>query len=213
MMERSGVGTLACNATLAYTQVGHRPAGYSGRGCHIAQSLASPNNAYMTAPQGWQRQQRRRDRRQLAPPMARKQAKGVSGGKGFAKDARGFTPKPVEPAAEQSSEAAGAQEPIGGSGRQLGSAPATQPPAAPTFSASPVGALPAVDRGRVLAVCAQVSVLVAALGLGLRQLAPAISPAVKDGRVESVEALLNCESCVCTHSRGRLSATQHVGSI
>ena len=53
--------------------------------------------------------------------------------------------------------------------------------AAPATAASPAGALPAVDRGRVLAVCAQVSVLVAALGVGLRQLAPAISPAIKDG--------------------------------
>lgn len=50
-----------------------------------------------------------------------------------------------------------------------------------------------MDRGRVLAVCAQVSVLVAALGVGLRQLAPAISPAVKDGHGDAVEALLDCE--------------------
>ena len=66
--------------------------------------------------------------------------------------------------------------------------------AAPAASAQPAGqALPAVSRGRIFAVCAQVSVLVATLGFVLRQVAPAISPAVKDGQGEAVEALLDCE--------------------
>lgn len=55
------------------------------------------------------------------------------------------------------------------------------------------GGLPAVSRGRIFAVCAQVSVLVATAGFVLRQVAPAISPAVKDGQGEAVEALLDCE--------------------
>ena len=56
--------------------------------------------------------------------------------------------------------------------------------------------LPAVSRERVLGVCAQVSGLVAVFGLGLRQLAPAISPAARDGHAELVTALTACESRV-----------------
>jgi hypothetical protein len=75
--------------------------------------------------------------------------------------------------------------------------------------------LPSVDRGRIFAVCAQVSLLVTALGFGLRAVAPAISPAVADGQAERVEALLQCEyplppSCIlrlCLHLQSVLPHT------
>ena len=70
---------------------------------------------------------------------------------------------------------------------------AAPPPAEPAAAAAQNGALPAVERGRVLAVCTQVSVVVAALGFGLRWAAPLVSPAVRDGYSETVTALLDCK--------------------
>ena len=60
-------------------------------------------------------------------------------------------------------------------------------------------ALPAVSRGQVLATCTQISLLLAAAGLGLHELTPLIPPALRVGQEEAVQALLQCE---CRQSRG-----------
>jgi hypothetical protein len=57
--------------------------------------------------------------------------------------------------------------------------------------------LPVVSKGQIIAVCTQVSVLVTVLAFGLRQVAPAIAPAVKDGQAAAVANLLQCELLGC----------------
>lgn len=59
------------------------------------------------------------------------------------------------------------------------------------------GVLPVVSKGQIIAVCTQVSVLVTVLAFGLRQVAPAIAPAVKDGQAAAVANLLQCELPHC----------------
>lgn len=61
--------------------------------------------------------------------------------------------------------------------------------------------LQAAPRDEVIAACLQTSALIAVLGFGLHQLAPLISPAVRDGGDEALKALLQCEflffECEC----------------
>lgn len=110
-------------------------------------------------------------------PKQQPKQKQQQGGKGF-----GGSVAPAQPAVP---------EPTAATEGQANAAPGSQQPAgaAPTDS----GVLPSVSRGRIFAVCAQVSVLVTTLGFGLRQVAPAISPAVGGGQADTVEALLDCE--------------------
>ena len=133
-------------------------------------------------------------------------------GKGFGK---GAPTKADAPQQEQQPQQALAQQQQ--QQQQPAASTAVPPaPAAPqegsaSAAAQPAGqALPAVGRGRIFAVCAQVSVLVATLGFVLRQVAPAISPAVKDGQGEAVEVLLDCEWAAARY-RGS-ECTDHTGS-
>ena len=120
-------------------------------------------------------------------------------GKGFGAPAPSPQP-PVETSAPQSPGMATATS-------SSKAAPAAAPPAAAATSQLPPqaapaaapAALPTVGRGRIFAVCAQVSVLVTALAFGLRQVAPLVSPAVRDGQAAAVEALLDCECPAATH--------------
>ncbi len=109
-----------------------------------------------------------------------------AGDKGFGKPS---TASPTNPLPEQPVVAA-PDDTSAATTSQSGDTPAL---GASTIAGGEGAALPAVSRGRIFAVCAQVSVLVTALAFGVRQLAPAISPAVGDGQAEAVEALLNCE--------------------
>lgn len=119
-------------------------------------------------------------------------AKKQRGGKGFG---GGSAPAPVQDPSDLPAEQSPPQvqqeqqaPAVGGSGSGTGSGGGAGGAPAPRTE------LPAVGRGRIFAVCAQVSLLVAVAGAGLRQVAPAISPAVGDGQGEAVEALLACES-------------------
>ena len=158
--------------------------------CAIVRELCAPQglgvglNAPAAGLQATQPQRRRLSvaaaakQRQQRPQQQQQQ----QGSKGFGQAASAKAPPAVEPLQqEQQPAAAGA-----GSGEQ--------PAPAGAGSGSGSVVLPAVDRGRIFAVCAQVSLLVTALGFGLREVAPAISPAVADGQAERVEALLQCES-------------------
>eukprot|EP00887_Chlorella_sp_A99_P002263 scaffold10.g2263.t1 len=85
-----------------------------------------------------------------------------------------------------------------GSGPQQGSTPAAEGASSASGHAAPEAAaaapaatpLPAVSREQVLTACVLVSLLIAVLGLGLHELAPHISPAVREGQEEAVLALL-----------------------
>lgn len=117
-----------------------------------------------------------RKQQQKRPPQQQQQQQGKGFG-GPAPSTQPTAPEPEAPAAAAPAAAA--------AGR-----PQQQPGPA---SAAPPGVLPEVGRGRIFAVCAQVSVLVSALAFGLRQVAPLVSPAVGDGQAATVEALLDCE--------------------
>ncbi|KAI3431463.1 hypothetical protein D9Q98_004515 [Chlorella vulgaris] len=122
-----------------------------------------------------------RRQRVAAPPAAASGAKQKTkqpGGKGFGKLAG-----PAASIQEQQPADPGAAQP---------DAP---PVVASTVAAagtaeSGSGVLPVVSKGQIIAVCTQVSVLVTVLAFGLRQVAPAIAPAVKDGQAAAVANLL-----------------------
>lgn len=115
-----------------------------------------------------------------------------AGGKGFGKSAAPSKPSAAEPVPGQQV-AAPSSSSVAAPPPEPGATAAATPNSTSSSSSVEGAELPAVSRGRIFAVCAQVSLLVTALAFGLRQLAPAVSPAVGDGQAATVEALLNCE--------------------
>ncbi len=115
----------------------------------------------------------------------------AGGGVGF-----GAPPPPAQLAAETEADA----QPSTSAAAERPAAPAELPPSPPKPSAADAaqpadGAptpLPAVSRDAVLSACLQTSGLLAALGLGIHELAPLISPAAYDGNAEALRALLRC---------------------
>lgn len=126
--------------------------------------------------------------RRAVAAAARKQKQKQQGGGGFGGGSKaGPAQAPAAPIADAEQQQQGQEAAGDAAGDAAGGSSAAA-------AASATGqALPAVGRGRIFAVCLQVSILVTAAGFALRQVAPAISPAVRDGQAEAVEALLDCE--------------------
>jgi hypothetical protein len=186
--------TFACNARdCSIASCASGPSSPAGEGLPLAHFARTACHAFtawidralmVVVQQEGGPQQRHRGLVRAAAAKQKHRPPQRQGGQGFGKTAE-------QPEATRDSEAAAK------------STEAAAPGQATSTDASPAGGilassegssdLPAVSRDRVFAACAQVSLLVTAIALGLRQVAPAISPAARDGLGDTVADLLNCE--------------------